>query len=324
MAKYTVELRDVVSEHNIFAFPYPFYDEKKRKDFQDAFIRHFYFREIGVKTPERFIFHLWDKMVTVFPYYNELLKTAELEYSVLDNYNVTETFTRNMEKLEKASGVFSSRGQVTDSQNSEVENEQNRTGTTNDTETSSNTGVSEQSNTGTKNTDTDGTKTREATRHTDHDENIVKKFLDTPQGAIDLKDIQYLTTLNDDTVDNQEFVDEGETATDKTNIKETHSENGTANITNNGERNLSGNSTEKTDGKTSSNFEGEQRTIHDNNTRSEKKDDVNENYTLKKQGNIGVDTDADMIQKHIKLQKILTRIYGMFFDECEDLFMMVL
>lgn len=308
MAEYTVELRDVVSEHNIFAFPYPFYDERKRKDFQDAFIRHFYFREIGVKTPERFIFHLWDKMVTVFPYYNELLKTAELEYSVLDNYNVTETFTRNMEKLEKASGVFSSRGQVLD--NSE------QTGTTKDTETTTSNGVSDQTGKGTKNTDTDGTKTREATRHIDHDENILKKFLDTPQGAVDLTDSQYLTTLNHDTVDNQEFIDDGETATDKNKVKETHTEESNATMSNEGERKLDGNTNVK--------FEGDQRTIHDNNTRSEKKDDVNENYTLKKQGNIGVDTDADMIQKHIKLQKILTRIYGMFFDECEDLFMMVL
>lgn len=40
-------------------------------------------------------------------------------------------------------------------------------------------------------------------------------------------------------------------------------------------------------------------------------------------GNIGVQTQSDMLEKHLILQKKLKNIEKNFFDECEELFMMV-
>jgi hypothetical protein len=54
MAKYTIELKDIVkSEHNIFNFPYNFVNEESKADFQNKFILHFKYREICCETVRR-------------------------------------------------------------------------------------------------------------------------------------------------------------------------------------------------------------------------------------------------------------------------------
>ena len=355
MANYTIELRDVVSSYPIFAFSYPFYDEKKRKEFEEKFIRHFYFREIGVPTVDRFIFNLQDKMNTVFPYYNELFKTAEIEYSVLDNYNVTESYTRKSERLERGAGFSSSVGQLLNNQTSEANDK--RTGTNNITrdsegsntqkETSENTTneTGENSSTvhrlgGETGTDTktvSGEASKTGTVNTSNTED--RKFLDTPQGLLTLTGANYLTTLNQDIASGETESEESSSNSqnEKVEIDRTTtgeditSENHEVDTTSNGERNLTGSDTQHqtseennvSEGQTTAKLDSEQRSTQDNNTRTESKGEHSESYQLTRKGNIGVDTDADMIQKHINLQKVLTRIEQMFFDECEDLFMLV-
>ena len=62
MAQYTMELRTIIENgYNIFDFPYQFYDEEQRLKFQEHFIKHFYFREIGCDTIDRFKWYLEDK-----------------------------------------------------------------------------------------------------------------------------------------------------------------------------------------------------------------------------------------------------------------------
>lgn len=48
-----------------------------------------------------------------------------------------------------------------------------------------------------------------------------------------------------------------------------------------------------------------------------------ESFINHKVGNIGVQTQSDMLEKHLILQKKLKNIEKNFFDECEELFMMV-
>ena len=126
MANYTIELKDVIEHgYNIFDFAYPFYNDDKKPAFEQSFIRHFYFREIGCDTVDRFKLYLKDKMLTVFPYYNELFKTALIEYDKLNNYNLTDKTVRTLENTGKNAGFSSSVGQLFDEQNSE--GKQNRT-----------------------------------------------------------------------------------------------------------------------------------------------------------------------------------------------------
>lgn len=303
MARYTIELKDIVETHNIFDFAYPFYDERKRADFERSFIRHFYFREIGCETIDRFKHYLNDKMNVVFPYYNELFKSASIEYDVLDNYKLTETYERKVENTGKSSGISSTVGQVFDK--AESETKQNKTvDTTGEVDT---VGKDTTKETGNETTDRTG---EVSTTTTDQS---VKKFLDTPQGLTDLSDSKYLTNLTQDNGNGTQTVSSEElTQTDS-------------------QRNVDTNTTTNTEttGKetTADNVEAvssqETKTTADNNTRAYTEGEQKESYTLTRRGNIGVDTDSDAIEKHNRLQKTLKNIEKMFFDECEDLFMLV-
>lgn len=336
MARYTIELGDVVRYgNNIFDFDYDFFDPQRKPEFERNFIRHFYFREICTEPIERFKVLLEDKMKTVFPYYNELFKTAAVEYSILDNYDIRETTTLKRENVGASSGESYSTGKILNEQETETNEDRTRS----QTEKANSEGVrngstdTERSETVTESADTtetlDGTKTRDLTETETSDDNIVKKFLDTPQGQVDLKDSKYLTTLNDDTralenekklggseTDNQtKTVDTDTETTTEGNSKTTTEETNTKtdNVELSGEENA----------KTTNKFSGEERTTADNNTRTRSEGSTTETIEHTRKGNIGVDTDADMIQKHIKLQKVLTQIEKMFFDECDDLFMLV-
>lgn len=308
MAMYSLELRQIVENGiPIFDFQYDFYDIKKKNEFERDFIRHFYFREIGVETIDKFKWFLEDKMKLVFPYYNELLKTAEIEYNILDNYNVKEEYTIKRENKGKTSGVFSSRGKVNDEHATEGNSEVNGEHQNSADETINNTTSGREEGNVTNSKTVSGT--------TSDNEKLDKRFLDTPQGKLNLETTDYLTTMN---LDQSERSGDSETNEngESNNVVESEGQNDTV-------RNVEDSGTNKQTGKTNSSYTGEQRSTHDNNSRSESINEQTETYEHIKKGNIGVDTDSDMIQKHIKLQKTLMRIKTMFFDECEDLFMQV-
>ena len=356
MAEYTVELRKIIeSGINIFDFPYNFYDESKRKEFEQKFIRHFYFREIGCETVERFKWYLQDKMNLVFPYYNELFKSATIEYDVLDNYKLIETYTRNIESNGKTSGIASSVG--TDFSNSESESAQERsllnTSTTESESTSTETanassestkaGTKDNTTVGTNDTDTTNTdkETSNKTNTSDSSTTTINtnRFLDTPQGLTDLTNSNYLTELRQDNGSNKVVGENTETGsvnknfTGKVENDTTSTSEDVYNETNESSSTSSNNTTnenevvvsvnEKVNDNTTNNMLSESKSTSDSNTRTYTTNNQTESYTINKRGNIGVDTDSDAIEKHNRLQKTLRNIEQMFFDECEDLFMLV-
>lgn len=351
MAKYSIELKDIVETHNIFDFSYPFYDENKRAKFEEDFIRHFYFREIGTDTIDSFIHYLQDKMLTVFPYYNKLFEASTIEYSILDNYKVQETHTLTRDSDGKASGYSYSVGsfQGQHDSNSQTDTTAETTETGKDTENTVSTGTETENTTnttnktGTADTTTTDSKTGTATSEKETSNNetkqdeINKKFLDTPQGLSNLTGSKYLTSVNQDTsnstingtiTENAETstTENGNSTTDTDTTEESTSETDrTLNTTGETDRELSRNTTVTNDttGNTATTATEEQKTTQDNNTRTYRQEKQTEKFELLKVGNIGVDTDSDMIEKHIRLQKTLTQIEHMFFNECEDLFMLV-
>ena len=343
MANYTIELREIVSNQDIFRFNYPFYDESKRKEFEEKFIKHFYFHEIGVETIDRFIFNLEEKFNTVFPYYNELFKTSIIEYDKLNNYDVKESYLINRESDNKSSGITSSVNQNFDVINSTSNEDRNinsnssslASNESNESEVSKNTLSSEESNTQTTQgttTQTDETNKISSGTVTDNSK-IDKKFLDTPQGKLNLDDSDYLTTLNQDT--------ENKT-TNSTNEEDV---NATSQTSSNTSVNSSKNSTSENDVNRSLEVEGsqsidnesnevhknsivnesrqEQKVTNDMNNRIYSNGNSKEEFTRTMVGNIGVMTSTDLLSKHIELQKVLKKIELMFFDECEDLFMLI-
>ena len=78
-----------------FNFNFPFYDETKRAEFEQNFLRHFYMREIGLETIDYFLLRLEDKLNIIMPYYNKLLTANAKEYDPFYNEIIDESITRD-------------------------------------------------------------------------------------------------------------------------------------------------------------------------------------------------------------------------------------
>ena len=97
MERTTLTLGEIIeNDVNIFDFDYPFYSEEYRPTFERHFIEHFYFDEIGLETVARFKQRLKIKLNLIMPYWNKIFLADELEQRILDNYDVTETYTREV------------------------------------------------------------------------------------------------------------------------------------------------------------------------------------------------------------------------------------
>ena len=100
MANYTVELRTIEQNEKVFNFNYPFYSESKaeKEVFEKLFIKHFYFREIGFETPERFKHKLEAKLNLIMPYYSQLYQTEwnRVDKDMMNSKDLTETTTHEM------------------------------------------------------------------------------------------------------------------------------------------------------------------------------------------------------------------------------------
>ena len=97
MERTTLTLGEIIENNvNIFDFEYPFYSEEYRPTFERHFIENFYFDEIGQETVARFKQRLKIKLNLIMPYWNKIFLADELEQRILDNYDVTETYTREV------------------------------------------------------------------------------------------------------------------------------------------------------------------------------------------------------------------------------------
>lgn len=67
----------------IFDFDFPIYDETYRSILETKILRNYYFDEIGFETYGRFKMALENKLNLIMPYYNDLYKSASLEYDPL-------------------------------------------------------------------------------------------------------------------------------------------------------------------------------------------------------------------------------------------------
>lgn len=331
VAKYTIELRDVVKHYPIFSFPYPFYDEHKRREFEQSFIRHFYFREICCPSVEQFLFYLEDKFQLVFPYYNELMRTATLEYDIENPYNLTETYTRNVDSMGESRGIYSGVDQMQRSETGNTETESSSTRKEDQHGTGKSTTTDNSTSKTVGNEVVDGESSRNATT-TDNGKNSnttneTTKFLDTPQGAVDLDSIDYLTNLTNKKTEgsgsseNTQTVKDGSESLTETDSTSTTTGNATSVTDSETECNVTENGS--SEGKTIVQTEGEQKVTQDSNTRNKNEQKQVETYTMVRKGNIGVNPASHEIDCHIVTQKTLKRIEEMFFNECEDLFMLV-
>lgn len=95
MSSYTVELRQLIeNRYDIGLKDYPIFDESYRDTLNNKIITHYWMREIGAETAGLFKLYLNRTMDEIMPYYNQLYKSAQLDFDPLNAYSYIET---NME-----------------------------------------------------------------------------------------------------------------------------------------------------------------------------------------------------------------------------------
>lgn len=119
-----------------FNFNFPFYDESKRDEFEQNFIRHFYMREIGLETEAYFFLRLEDKLNTVMPYFNKLLTANAKEYDPFYTEIIDEVITREHETSNTGKDTTESNNTSTVNGSSTTNSENTNSSETNGTTTS--------------------------------------------------------------------------------------------------------------------------------------------------------------------------------------------
>lgn len=192
MSKYTTELRyiceieaglsesvgqtkikDVIAKaiHKIFDFDFPIFDESYRNVLETKILKHYYTREIGLETYGLWKLKLDTKLNEIMPFYNQLYKSALLEFNPLYEVDYSKTGNRD------SSGTRDNTENNSESYDESIDyNESHDESTTNSN---------------------DGTLTKGTTTTT------TNYYSDTPQGAIsNVIDGTYLTNATYNVVGN--------------------------------------------------------------------------------------------------------------------------
>lgn len=203
MSVYTMEFR-AFFDAGFKIGDYPIWDEAYRNVLNNKIKSHYYFREIGQETPNRFKFYLDTKLNEIMPYYNELYKTTLLKYDIDVISSTNETYTGSADGKAAAttenSADSSSKSTATAKTSSETSSESADTSSSKTTAENA-TESSSTSSSSTKNTGTIENKSEYDSDNTTTSNDVYSlsdnRELDTPEGALTLVDGQlsagYLT-----------------------------------------------------------------------------------------------------------------------------------
>lgn len=126
MSKYTTEVRficetyagytesqdysmiDTVIEkarEKVFDFDFPIFDEDYRSVLETKILKHYYTREIGLETAALWKHFLATKLNEVMPYYNQLYKSAQLEFDPFNDVDYTRQGQRKLDEDESTTAT---------------------------------------------------------------------------------------------------------------------------------------------------------------------------------------------------------------------------
>jgi hypothetical protein len=329
-----------------------------KDEFQQHFLQRFKHKEICASPVGRWKDYLKDTFTTKLPYYNMLFRTAMIDYQKTVNYDLTETFSQTNTNQNNQTGNTYANGSNAESgsNNNTLNHSGNSSSNDEKTQTLNHSGnsSSKDDKTGTLNSTVDKTNATDFTKNeTISDTSTSNKTSDrntdllhiealTPQSELAVADIKkgkFASKVTYD--DNSEGVIDKETITasktdnNKENTENTGKDITTASSTDKSTVTNTDNSTDTstdkstntstnsaTDTSTGSNNQSSTFNNTVNNTQNTSETGT-QTYTKNLHGSYGVITEADMLQKHINLQRTLTKIENDFFDECNDLFMQV-
>ena len=122
MANFTMEIREMMSQplvNGVFTFDYEFYSDnvQDKETFEKLFVSHFYFREIGFETPERFKVKLQSKLNLIMPYYRQLAMTEWDKVRSIEQMMESKNLTETTEHIQSIQGNSETQSNQTSSSN---------------------------------------------------------------------------------------------------------------------------------------------------------------------------------------------------------------
>ena len=122
MANFTMEVREMMNQpliNGVFTFDYEFYSGnlQDKETFEKLFISHFYFREIGFETPERFKVKLQAKLNLIMPYYRQLALTEWEKVRTSEQMMNSKDLTETTEHTQTIQGTNETESNQTSSSN---------------------------------------------------------------------------------------------------------------------------------------------------------------------------------------------------------------
>ena len=316
MASYTMTIAEMMNNgltQNIFPTTYDFYvdDAQARKEFEDKFIKHYYYREIGFESPFMFIQKLESHLLLNMPYWKQLYQT-ELESRDINfmlNKDLKETTTRELTGIESGVG------------NKTLTNEERQTLSS----TSTNNGESSSIINGESSTSTSGESSSTTT----------DKISSTSQTSANNKTSQlsdgvsngsleqgYLTGVNNEEQTNTGTQDSQTTSKNTQEITATNTQEST---TNNTEKSTTTNTQESTTNNTQESTTTNSQESSGQGTQSQEETNRRENtqketITLLSQGNIGITSSAQLLKEW---RDVLINMDKIIIESCNDLFMKI-
>lgn len=104
---------------NVFNFDFPIYDENYRSVLCAKILKHYYTREIGAETVGLWKLWLDTRLNEIMPYYNQLYKSAMIEFNPMYDVDLTTTHNRQSDGV----NVFDGSNDGSSKQTSESSNE---------------------------------------------------------------------------------------------------------------------------------------------------------------------------------------------------------
>ena len=91
------KIKDVIAKAipKIFDFDFPIFDENYRNVLETKILKHYYTREIGLETYGLWKLKLDTKLNEIMPFYNQLYKSALLEFNPLYEVDYSKTGNRD-------------------------------------------------------------------------------------------------------------------------------------------------------------------------------------------------------------------------------------
>lgn len=298
------------SRTKIFNFNYPIYDENYKGILETKILKHFYTREIGLETVGLWKLKLNTKMNEIMPYYNQLYKSALLEFNPLWTDDYSTLHNRKIDGINEKNEFSTSSANSSETNSGTITNDETAINSTTDKETLDQS--KNNNNISSVNKNEDGVTVD--SNLTTQDNTSRDKYSDTPQGALtDLEADKYLTNARKITEDNKT---KGEST--RVNNGKTDEERVDLN-----EEKLTGNNQKTSD---SSNVKSSNNTIDTEKTNSNSTDNnsmgVNtfnnvEDYLEYVQGRRGRDASELLL----KYRKTFLNIDMQVIDDLEELFL---